>query len=308
MDALDSVQLNFSPVAVLVLNGLLAIIVFGIALDLTVADFLRVRQRWRALATGLIAQWLLLPLVTLALVMLLEPSASLALGMVLIAVCPGGAVSNFFSHLARGDVALSVSLSAFSSLACFALMPLGIAFWGSLLPLTRGLLASIHIDFVQMLALVAAVLITPTVLGMLLSHHRPPLAATLRKPFRWFGMGSFALFVVLAFIANGRLFMAHGSEIIGIVFIHNALALLLGVTFATLTGCTARERRAIGIEVGIQNTALGLTVAFTFFPALGSMALITAWWGVWHLISGAAVSLFWSRRQLSSVSPSFVNR
>ncbi|MEM9171285.1 MAG: bile acid:sodium symporter [Pseudomonadota bacterium] len=296
MTALDAVQLNFNPTAVLILNGLLAMIVFGVALDLSLQDFIRLRRQPRAILTGLCAQCLLLPALTALLIVGLSPSPSLALGMILIAACPGGSVSNFFSQLARADVALSVSLSAISSLCCFLMTPFTIAFWAGLLPTTQAVLQSVEIDFVQMLLLVAIVLIIPTALGVLFAYARPGQAAALKRPLRLFSMTAFILFVVLAFFANGALFIDHANAIFWWVLVHNSAAFALGFALAWLTRCRPSAQRSICIEVGIQNTALGLALALTFFPLLGSVALITAWWGVWHLIAGGAIAWFWSSK------------
>lgn len=294
--ALDAVRLNFSADAMLVLNALLAAIMFGIALDLDFADFRRVSRRPRALLTGLVSQWLLLPAVTVLLVYALRPPASLALGMIVVAACPGGSVSNFFSHLARGDVALSVTLSAITSSFAFVVTPLNIALWGSALPETRALLRSVEVDIVRMFVVVAVVLVLPTVSGCWIATHREALARRLRQPLRRFSMLVFAGFVVAAFAANWSLFLAWAEVIAGIVTLHNALALAAGFAAATLVGLPGQVRRSITIETGIQNSALGLTLIFAFFDGLGGMALVAGWWGVWHLVSGAAIARFWGAR------------
>lgn len=294
--ALDAVRLNFSADALLALNALLAAIMFGIALDLDFADFRRVSRRPRALLTGLVSQWLLLPAVTVLLVFVLRPPASLALGMIVVAACPGGSVSNFFSHLARGDVALSVTLSAITSSFAFVATPLNIALWGSLLPETRALLRNVDVDVARMLVIVVVVLVLPTVLGCWIATYREPLARRLRRPLRRFSMLVFAGFVIVAFAANWSLFVTWAEVIAGIVMLHNGLALAVGFAAATLAGLPRQVRRSITIETGIQNSALGLTLIFAFFDGLGGMALVAGWWGVWHLVSGAAIARFWASR------------
>ena len=298
--ALDAVRLNFSTDALVVLNALLAAIMFGIALDLDFADFRRVSRRPRALLTGLVSQWLLLPAATVLLVYALRPPASLALGMIVVAACPGGSVSNFFSHLARGDVALSVTLSAITSSFAFLATPLNIALWGSVLPETRALLRTVEIDVLRMFLVVFTVLVLPTVAGCWIATHRVALAQRLRRPLRRFSMLVFAGFVVLAFAANWSLFLTWAEVIAGIVTLHNGLALAAGFAAATLMGLPARVRRSITIETGIQNSALGLTLIFAFFDGLGGMALVAGWWGVWHLVSGAAIARFWAARPLGA--------
>lgn len=298
--ALDAVRLNFSTDALIALNALLAAIMFGIALDLDFADFRRVTRRPRALLTGLASQWLLLPAVTVLLVYALRPPASLALGMIVVAACPGGSVSNFFSHLARGDVALSVTLSAITSSFAFLATPLNIALWGSVLPETRALLRTVEVDVLRMFIVVVTVLVLPTVAGCWIATHRQSLARRLRRPLRRFSMLVFAGFVIAAFAANWSLFLDWADVIAGIVLLHNGLALAAGFAAATLVGLSAQVRRSVTIETGIQNSALGLTLIFAFFDGLGGMALVAGWWGVWHLVSGAAIARFWAARPLGA--------
>lgn len=297
---LDAVRLNFSADALVALNVLLAAIMFGIALDLDFADFRRVSRRPRALITGLLSQWLVLPAVTLVLVMLVAPPPSIALGMIIVAACPGGSVSNFFSHLARGDVALSVTMSAITSSFAFLATPLNIALWGSVLPETRELLRSVEIDVVRMLLIVVLVLVVPTIAGCWLATRRQAIAQRLRLPFRRFSMLVFAGFVIAAFAANWSLFVEWAEVIAGVVMLHNGAALAAGFLLATLVGLPPRVRRSVTIETGIQNSALGLTLIFAFFDGLGGMALVAGWWGVWHLVSGAALARFWGVRDVEA--------
>ncbi|MEL7025202.1 MAG: bile acid:sodium symporter [Pseudomonadota bacterium] len=300
MAALDQAQLNFNPDALLALNVLLALIMFGVGLDLRWRDVSNLRGRWPVLFVGLAGQWLLLPLVTVALALALQPHPSLALGMIIIAACPGGSVSNFFSHLAKGDIALSIALSAITSAICFVTTPFAIVFWGQFVPDVAELLRAVHIDWLQMLVLVISVLLFPACAGALVGALRPTLADRLRTPFKIFSMGAFGLFVVVAFVANGKVFVAQAHAIVGIAAIHNGLALLAGFLLARVCRLHDGEARSITIEVGIQNTALGLTVIFTFFAGLGGTALLTAWWGVWHLITGAGLALLWHGRPLGA--------
>ena len=286
----------------LALNALLAFIMFSVALNLRIEDFSRVSRRRRAVFGGLFAQMIVLPALTFVLVWLLQPPPSLALGMIVVAACPGGSVSNFFSYLARGDAALSISMSAMSSLASALVTPLSIAFWGSLLPSTRQLLQTVSVDFWQLLLIVATVLVLPTFAGCSVSTTYPRVAEALRRPLAILAILVFGVFVAAALLANWTLFVTHFSSIAGLVLVHNGLAIAAGFTVATLLGLARAERRAISIEVGIQNTALGVTLIFAVFVGLGGMALIAGWWGIWHLFSGAALAAFWSSRPLPQAS------
>ena len=296
MNALDSVSLNFSPSALIVLNVLLAYVVFGIALDLRWRDFRAVLRYPRALVVVLFAQFIVLPATTLLLLLLLQPPAGVALGLVVVAACPGGSISNFFAARAGAYVALSVSMSTVSSLTAFVVTPLSIAIWGSAYAPARDLLHTVSVDFWQMLTIVLAVLIVPTLLGSLLATKRPAVAARLRDPLRRSSTIIFLLFVAAAFVANGTLFLRYFDQVLALVVVHNLAALTAGFLFATVAGLALRERKTVCIEVGIQNTALGLTLIFTFFDGLGSMALVAGMWGIWHLLSGFAVAWLFQRK------------
>lgn len=268
---------------------------FGIALDLRPADFRRVVGAPRSAVVGLTGQLVLLPALTFGLVVLLEPPPSMALGMMLVAACPGGNVSNFFTHLAGGSTALSVSLSAISTTASMVTTPVLLGFWAGLHPPTARLLREVAVDPLDLLATVAILLGVPIVAGMTVAARHPKLALRLRGPLRILSLLFLAGFVVVALVANFQPFLDHIRKIAGLVLLHNGLAFALGFLAAFAAGLPARDRRAVTLEVGIQNSGLGLVLIFAFFGGLGGMALVAAWWGVWHLLAGFAVAAAWSR-------------
>ena len=298
LSPIDQIELRFDATGLLILQVILALVMFGIALDLRPADFGRVLSMPKAPIVGLTAQWLLLPAVTWALIAFFRPDASLALGMMLVAACPGGNISNFFTHLAKGSTALSVSMSAVSTIGAVVMTPLNFGFWASRYGPTDDLLRRVALDPVDMLFTVGLLLGLPIMVGMTVAGQKPELAARLRRPMKWLSLAFFALFVIAALAANFDLFLRHGHLIVGWVLGHNAVALALGWTTARAARLSQRERRAITIEVGIQNSGLGLVLIFSFFGGLGGMALVTAWWGVWHLISGWAVATLFARTPL----------
>jgi bile acid:Na+ symporter, BASS family len=147
---------------------------------------------------------------------------------------------------------------------------------------------------------IVVILGIPLVLGLITSRFYPRLADRIRKPFKAVSVVIFCLFVAVALGANWQNFLrAIGLVAFG-VFVHNALALTLGYSAARLFGLPERDRRAVSIEVGIQNSALALVLIFQFFGGLGGMAIIAGWWGIWHIIAGLAVAFFWSRRPLAA--------
>lgn len=293
--SVNDVVINFDPASLVVLNGVLALMMFGVSLTLRAEDFRRVLVAPAAPVIGLVAQFLLLPAVTCLLTWLLEVDPALALGMILVASCPGGSFSNVMTWLGRGNVAVSVSMTAVSSLAATVLMPLNFAFYGWLNPMTRTLLVDIAIEPLNVLMLVVAVLGVPLVLGMMAGQRFPSLARRSEKPLRLISLVVLLGFVAIAFGNNMTLFVERFHTFFWLVVGHNLMALLLGYLSARSVGLSVADRRAVTMEVGIQNSGLGLVVLFTFFPQAGGMMMITAFWGVWHLVSGLLLAAIWSR-------------
>ncbi|MPQ93392.1 bile acid:sodium symporter family protein [Thioclava sp. JE_KL1] len=297
MTGLDAVRLNFSPGALHLLNAILGIVMFSVAIDLSPRDFRPLVRRPWALIVGFTSQFLVLPALTFGLVLALQPSPSIALGLILVAACPGGNVSNFFTHRAGGNTALSVSLTAFATVAAIVLTPLNIAFWGSLYAPTRALLHATHIDPVSVAITVGVMLLLPLIAGIALNHYRYDLTTRIRDPLKWISMAIFVAFVALSLSANWQYFVQFVGLIAGMVVMHNALAFAGGYGTATLARLSPFDRRAITIETGIQNSGLGLVLIFTFFGGLGGMAIVAAFWGIWHIIAGFAISTLMRRKE-----------
>lgn len=296
--ALDQIQLQFEPQSLWLLNIILGVVMFGVALDLKVADFRRIFTQPRGVLTGLVAQLLLLPALTLGLCLLFEPPPSVALGMILVAACPGGNMSNFLTWMGKGDAGLSITITSTSTLLSALTTPLNLAFWGSLNPHTAPLLRSVALDIPQMLLVVALLLILPLVLGMSVAAHYPRLAARMQKYFKVGSLLAFVVFVVAALGKNFGAFLQVIDQIFLLVLVHNGLAFALGYASGWASRVPAAQRRAITMEVGIQNSGLGLILIFNFFGGLGGMAILAAWWGIWHLVAGLSLVALWSRRPL----------
>ncbi|WP_121063321.1 bile acid:sodium symporter family protein [Chachezhania antarctica] len=294
---IDEAVLDFTPGSLMLLNAILAVVMFSIAIDLRPRDFKALAQAPKPLIVGLLSQFVLLPVLTFLLVMIVQPAASVALGLILVAACPGGNISNFITHRAGGNAALSVSMTAFATVGAILLTPFNIAFWGSLYEPSAEILRQTHVDPVTIAIIVGLMLVLPLVLGVTLNTKRPAVAARLRKPLQWISMGIFVAFIVLALAANWAQFLAYAGGIAGLVILHNAIALGGGYIFATLARLSPFDRRAITIETGIQNSGLGLVLIFGFFGGLGGMAVVAAFWGIWHAISGLALARIMSRTE-----------
>ncbi|HOM12297.1 MAG TPA: bile acid:sodium symporter family protein [Rubrivivax sp.] len=296
MDTIDAVRLNFNPQSLWTLNAVIGLVMFGVALDLKPRDFKAVLRTPWPMLIGLGAQFVVLPAVTWVLVQIIRPAPSIALGMILVAACPGGNVSNFLTHYARGNTALSVSMTAVSTAAAIVMTPLNLALYGGLYAPAAAILQAVALDPLDMLFAVALLLGVPMLTGMWIGQRLPAFVARAHKPIKTASLLIFGLFVLGALAANWRYFLDYVGVVVFAVFLHNGLALLSGYFAAFAARLPERDRRAVAIEVGIQNSALGLILVFNFFGGLGGMAIVTAWWGVWHLISGLTVATWWSRR------------
>ena len=298
MTDLDDIDLNFSPASLTLLNVILCLVMFSIALDLRASDFREVTRNPKPFAVGMISQFIALPALTFLLVWIVEPRPSIALGLILVAACPGGNISNFLTHRAKGNLALSVSMTAFSTSICPIATPLNIAFWGSLYPPTRELLRATEIDPLSVLYTVLLMLVLPMALGMLLNARRPALAIKVRRPLQIVSMVIFIGFIVAALAANWNFFVGYVGHVAVLVVLHNALALAAGYVLATSARLGDADRRSVTIETGIQNSGLGLILIFAFFGGLGGMTVAAAFSGIWHAVSGLALASAWARREV----------
>ena len=295
---LDQVRLNFNPQGLFVINAAIGLMMLGVALELKLDDFKRIFIAPKAPAIGLGAQFILLPALTFLLTLMLRPPPSIALGMILVAACPGGNLSNIITYLARGNCAVSVSMTAVSTLAAIIMTPFNLSLWGSLNPETARILQAVNLRPVDVFITVFIILGIPLGIGMLISKLFPALADKIRRPFKIFSLIFFIGIVVVALAVNWQNFANYvGLVFIG-VLIHNALALNLGYWTGRLFHLNERDSRAVSIEVGIQNSGLGLVLVFNFFEGLGGMAIIVAWWGIWHIIAGLITAFIFSQRPL----------
>jgi bile acid:Na+ symporter, BASS family len=308
---LDGVRLNFSPQGLLAINITLAFIMFGVALGIKPVDFRRIFRDPKPAVTGIISQFVLLPMITFLFVILLRNyiTPTVAFGMILVASCPGGNISNFMSSLAKGNAALSVSLTAFATLAAILLTPLNFSLWGGFYVKYIStmdaslLLRPLKIDAFEMFKTVFVLLGIPLAMGMLFSFKFPKTTVRINKPIKLLSILFFSAIVVLSFSKNYGYFIGYIQYIFIFVLIHNALALFTGFVFASALKLPKADIRTITIETGIQNSGLGLILLFNpqIFPkemAIGGMAFIVAWWAIWHILSGLTVAGIWSYKTI----------
>ncbi len=296
MASIDNIHIAFSDESLLALNFCLGFIMFGIALEIKFSDFKAINKFPKSVFTGVISQFLLLPFLTFLLILIFKPHPTLGLGMILVAACPGGNISNYISSISRANIALSVSLTALATLLCPILTPLNFELWGGALPDTREYLHSFDIAFSDMLRTVLLLLVLPLLLGLWVGSKYPVLVSIIKKPI---GILSFLIliaFIGLALAKNFDTFKVHLSAVFVLVLLHNGVALAGGYFSGALARLPEIDRRSIAIETGIQNSGLGLIIIFTFFKGNGGMAIIAAWWGVWHIISGMLLAAYFNYR------------
>jgi len=307
LEVLDHVRLNFSPSGLIFLNIALSFIMFGVALDIKIENFEEIIRRPKSAIVGFISQTFLLPAFTFLLVLLLNPTPTIALGMILVAACPGGNISNFISSMARGNVALAISLTAISTSMAIFFTPFNFALWGGFYidfynaHNAEALLRPLEIDKYQMFQTVFILLGIPVIVGLLVSRHFPKLTAKIKKPINQGSLLFFVLMVVAMLSANFTQFTSYVHLVFIFVLLQNGLAMATGYFFGKLNKLTQTDQRTLAIETGIHNSGLALALIFNpkIFPPemeLGGMAIIAAWWGIWHIISGLAVAYFWSRK------------
>ena len=293
---IDTIQINFSEGSLLIMNIVIGFIMFGVALDLKLADFKQAIKSPKSFLIGMGCQFLVLPAFTFLMVLIIQPHPSIALGLFLVAACPGGNLSNFLTHLAKGNTALSISMSAVSTVAAIIMTPLNTIFWASRYEPTREILKEFSISAGDMLSTIFLMLGLPLVIGMVIRAKFPVFAQKVSGFMMKLSIVVFIAFVGVMLANNFEVFLKYVGVVAIIVMIQNALALLSGYGAATLLKVPIRDRRAISIETGIQNSGLGLVLIFNFFGGLGGMALVAAFWGIWHIVSGLTVALFWSRK------------
>lgn len=293
----EDVKLNFSEDSLFVLNACLALIMFGVALHLKWSNLRYVLHRPLSFLAGVISQYLFLPALTGLLIWLLEPGTGIAMGMVLLAACPGGNVSNFFALIGRGNIELSVALTTVSSLASAFTTPLLFLMWSGLI-FANNEAVSIELPFMPTLITIGGVIVLPATAGMLISARFPRFADKLQKPMQNLGMVVLIAFIVFALRGNWQAFANHIGSIFWLIAAHHFLAAVGSYGLASLLKRPHADRVSISLETSIQNTALGLVITFNFFDGNGPMAFVLAWWGVWHLIGGYAMARMFRSKQM----------
>lgn len=291
----DQMQINFNDSNMIILKLILALVMLGVSLDIRVEDIRGILKHPKSVIAGVVGQFLVLPAFTFLVVYIFEPIPSIGLGMMLVAACPGGNLSNLFTMFARGNTALSVSLTFLATIGALVMTPFNITFWGSLYEPTAQLVKQVALDPKEVMMTVIFVLGIPLLVGLVLRAQFPKIALKLQGWLKYMSALFLAVLIIGAFIANFDNFIKYFDYVVGVVVLHNLIALGSGFIMGSALKVPYRDRRSITIEVGIQNSGLGLALAFEFFGGLGGVTLICAFWGLWHTVSGSIIAIIFSR-------------
>lgn len=315
LQSLDTLNINLGSGDMLLVNCILAFVMFGVALSIRVSTFKSILRNPKSVIWGLMLQWFALPALTCLLTIILNPiiTPMVALGMILVASCPGGNVSNFLSSLSKGNVELSVSMTAITTLFASIITPFNFWFWGThycKFVAIKSDIPALDIPFSEMLSQIILILGFPIALGLLFSHYFPKVSKKIIKPSQILSIICFIAMVVVSmsqvlsgFEQRWSVYAAILCALV-IVVIHNFTALSAGFYGGKMVKLPTRDCRTLAIEIGIQNS--GLALALLFNPAIfdpsqwtsnGGMVIVAALWGIWHIISGLSISYLFRRKK-----------
>lgn len=286
--AFPAVLQQIRPTAI---NYMLGMVMFGMGLTLNLQDFKIVFSRPKDVIVGCLAQFTVMPLLAWGLAQLFQLDEALALGVVLVGCCPGGTASNVITYLAKGDLALSVGMTGVSTLLAPLLTPL----------LTWALAGkSIQVDVASMFLSIFCVVILPIVVGLLVKWLWPNFTQRAIDYLPAFSSLAIAFLVAVVIAANAEKLLAGGLVIVVVVMLHNVFGLSLGYLIASLLRMSDSKRRAVSIEVGMQNSGLASSLATIHFAAYPLATIPGAIFSVWHNLSGAAVAYLYNKKTAGS--------
>jgi bile acid:Na+ symporter, BASS family len=296
----DRLQLEIGDGVRFGVQAIVAIFLFAIALDTEVADFRRIVRRPGVILAGLFAQYVVMPALTVLLTLALDVRGSVAIGMLLVICCPAGNLSNILTHRARGDVALSVSLTTVSTLAAVVVTPVALAFWCGLNPAADTLLRDVDIDPWEVVGEAVFLIGLPFLLGLFTAWRWPRASERARRFVEPAVVTLLLLLVVGALAGQLDTFVGYVGLVVVPIVLQNALSLLVGYGTGRATRLPEPGVRAMTLELGLRNTGLALVLALGFFPDLGGVALVAALWGLWDVTTGLTLSTWWRRSGVST--------
>lgn len=285
-ETLDSLRIVLDPLGQAGVVIALMLVMFGVALGLRAKDFRILVAEPSLYIGGVFAQVLVLPLVTFGLIHVISPPPSIALGMIVVACCPGGSVSNLLTYLSRGDVAVSVALTATSSMLAAFLTPVSTLFWAQAYAPTAKLLASLEVSPLLFIGQTTLLLAIPIAAGMIVAARAPDVAMRIRKRTTLTGAAVLGGTIIYGIVYFYPILWPAVGLLASVTIIHNTVAFATGATIGWVLSRQSAVRRALTFEIGIQNSGLALIILLGQLKGVGGAAAIAAVWGVWHLIAG----------------------
>ncbi len=259
-------------------NPLLGIVMFGMGMTLKLSDFKVVFTKPKAVITGILSQFIIMPLLAWLLCTVFQLPTELAVGVILVGCCPGGTSSNVMTYLSKGDVALSVGMTACTTVLAPLVTP-------ALVLLLAG--QSVDVSYVSMLMSIVQVVLVPIILGFIINAIAPKVADVFGKVLPLISVIAISLIIMAVVSANAAKLMTVGALIIVVVMLHNLCGYALGYLAGRALGLSRAQMRTLSIEVGMQNSGLATSLATVHFAAMPLAAVPGAVFSVWHNISGA---------------------
>ncbi|QLE86445.1 bile acid:sodium symporter family protein [Shewanella sp. Scap07] len=265
---------------------LLVIIMLAMGLSLNVSDFTAAVRQYRAVGVGLVLQFSVMPLSALLISQLLGLDADLTLGLVVVGSVAGGTASNVVCYLAKGDLALSITMTACSTLLGVLLTPM-------IIELVAGQVVAVPV--LAMLVSLAKIVLLPVIVGLLANHYLAASVSKIRGVLPWISVVAICMAITIIVALNAQRIEQIGAIVLLAVILHNASGLAFGYGVCYLLGFSHKVCRTISLEVGLQNSGLATALCVQFFSP--ASALPAAIFSVWHNLSGAMLAGYWSGKQ-----------
>lgn len=277
--------MQFDSQSLWLLNISLAIILFGMALELSIKDFRGIARYGKGIFSALAFQLLLLPLLIIWGVYNIFDNSLYAFSILIILLCPGGNMSNYLTYLAKGDVVLSLIITTFTTIASVISLPLLFTLFN--LYFFENNCIDLHINSYDVILHILILLLLPLCLGIALRHYRASLAQKLTKILKPISLLIFAGFIVIVFATNAKIFIQYFDKIFFLVgIIHLIVFVFPYVCNSKILKIPVKEAKAISMELSVRNAALGLFLSLTYFKDQEIIAIICGWWGIHQLLAG----------------------
>ena len=295
MHGIDQAHIEFDPNISIIIGVAVAFMVFSVALDLRWEHFQQVFRKPKAPIMGLVAQFVILPGVSFLIGRFMVEAPSVALGLLLVACCPGGSMTNYLTYLAKGNVATSVTITAITTVASVVTMPLIFGALAAANPATRELMRDVGMDPLEFVMAFLVAIGIPVVGGMMLNARRPQLAVKLRRWSRRVAMVMFVLIITSGTLVNLKLLIDFARLALVPALLACLLSGALSLLVCWLVGVGSADRRAVTIEAGGQQVGVALGVALAFFPTLTGVAVAAVVYSVAQIVIVTPIVVMWAR-------------